>query len=113
MNISTLKKIELAAPFLSTSQARITKEYLQSPYQLCLSIFEVLSDGESRTCKDIASLIPAQRRRGVGGEATPSWESINQILLALQKGGIEFVQGIGTPEQRTWKLPNGKVFMGK
>lgn len=99
MNTTTLAAIAAAAPFLATPAAKITQPYLESHYRLSLAVLNALSDGKPRTCKDIAALIATQ----------PAWYTVNQILLALRRGGIELMTSHGNPEGRTWQLPGGKI----
>lgn len=99
MNTDTLATIERAAPFLATNTAKKAADYLQSPLQLSLAVLTVLSDGEPATCKEIAAEISTQ----------PAWYTVNQILLALRRGGIVLMSGHGNPESRTWQLPKGRI----
>jgi hypothetical protein len=110
MNPSTLSKITSASAFLCTADARKTEKYLDSPYRLSLQLLSALADGEGRTAQEIADLIPAEgRNRNV----PPSWTTVNKVLLALKKGGVEFVIGEGDPKSRIWRLPGGKATITK
>jgi hypothetical protein len=110
VNQETLAKVTAGAAFVCSAEARKVEKYLADPYRLCLQIFATLSDGEPKTVQEIADLIPAQQRQGRQGNLPPAWNTINQILLALKKGGVEFIIGNGNPTARTWKLPKGKTF---
>lgn len=113
MNPSTLKKITAASAFLCTAEARKTEDYLADPYRLCLQIFSAMADGDPRTVQAIADLIPPEERRGRLGNLPPSWNTVNQILFALKRGGVEFIISNGNPKSRTWKLPKGKPMISK
>jgi hypothetical protein len=109
MNPSTLSKITAAAAFLCSADAQKTEKYLDGPYRLSLQLLFALSDGEGRTAQEIADLVPPEcRNRNVA----PTWTTVNKILLALKKGGVEFVIGEGDPRSRIWKLPGGRPTIG-
>lgn len=99
MNTITLKKIEGAAAFLSTQSALIARPYLDEPYQMAFSALDAMRDGVPRSCQEIADLMPSK----------PSYQSINQLLMALDKGGIVFVRSEGNPTARKWSLPKGRI----
>lgn len=93
------QKIEGAAVFLSTKPALVARPYLDEPYQLALNILDQMRDGVPRTCQEIAALI----------ESRPHFQSINQALMALERGGIIFQRSEGNPVARNWSLPEGQV----
>lgn len=99
MNRITLKKIEGAAAFLSTRPAQVARAYLDQPYQLALDVLDTLADGIPKPCQEIADLVASK----------PNYQTVNQLLMALDKGGIIFVRSEGNPVARKWSLPKGRV----